>query len=204
MAVRWGLLGLSSGSSKWGASKGKSNCHASCVVAKPSFRTARGKHDDDARLCIKTFEPPSTDKKFFPTVCFDSEPKQRTPIKDTFHPSFAICAHLVLDKDLEETIKSANPHLRPAMLSNRVVDPSFPKAMLWNFRVSRIEVLAISSSMFCLFKWSDPRWLGLINLNWGAIRMQRQTSARSLWTGEIISNISYTFRSTNDLWAKTI
>ena len=48
--------------------------------------------------------------------------------------------------------------------------------------------------LFCLFKWSDPRWLGLTNLNGGAIRMQRQTSARSLWTGEI-SNISFTFRA---------
>ena len=101
--VFWGcLLGLLNGELQ----KGKSNCHASCVVAKPSFRTARGKHDDDTRLCIKTFGPPSTDKKFFPTVCFDSEPKQRTPMKNESHPSSAICAHLVLDKDLEETIRS--------------------------------------------------------------------------------------------------
>jgi hypothetical protein len=85
---------------------GKSNCHASCVVAKPSVRTARGKHDDVTRLCIKTFRPPSTEKKFFPTVLFDLEPKQRTPMKNASHPSFAFGVHLVLDKDLEETIRS--------------------------------------------------------------------------------------------------
>ena len=46
------------------------------------------------------------DKKLFPTVCFISEPKYRTPMKNASHPSSAICAHLVLDKDLEETMRS--------------------------------------------------------------------------------------------------
>ena len=138
---------------------GKSNCHASCVVAKPAFRAAREKHKS---VCNKTWLP-STDKKFLPTVCFDLEPKQRTPMKNASHPSFAFGVHFVLDKDLEETIRSK-----------------------WSG--ARTPPLAIET-MFCLFKWSDPRWLGLTNLNGGAIRMQRQTSARSLWTGEISLHI---------------
>ena len=48
----------------------------------------------------------------------------------------------------ELRIRAASPHLRSAMLSNRVVEPPFPTAMLWNRRGSRIEVVAISSSCY--------------------------------------------------------
>ena len=58
------------------------------------------------------------------------------------------------------------------------------KPQVINRHLCRAVYTPRSTSMLYLFIWSDLRCCGLTDLNWGASRMQKQTSAQSVWTGE--------------------